>query len=278
MKPLAYFAHPLATLAPRDLLLLEALPLRPTDHVLEVGTGSGSSLFRLADSVAAFHGVDVCPGPIDRLRRVLASRKPASADTQLFALDFCDPAAPRQLPMRYDLIFSCDTVEHVPQPAAFFANLFEALEPGGHIFVTYPNEHPSRAHGITFFEQRRSLETMLQDAGFAPEQTHIQTVRLSRAAEQIMAIGWLLPRMLAKKALSLIKLGRSSNSAPQVFEDTDFFAAAERLEALAPVINAYCWGVMKLMSLAQPVHQVQPAPETIWDMRILIRASRPATA
>ena len=71
MPRLPYFPRPLATVAPRDLLLLESLPIRPTDVALEVGTGSGSSMIRLAGAVAAMHGVDVAEAPIERLRRSL---------------------------------------------------------------------------------------------------------------------------------------------------------------------------------------------------------------
>jgi hypothetical protein len=49
---------------------------------------------------------------------------------------------------------------------------------------------------------------------------------------------------------------------------------ASRLEPLAPVINAYCWGVMRLMTLTGPVYEFSQAPEIIWDTEILMRATR----
>lgn len=274
MRPLSYFAHPLTTLAPRDLLLLEALDARSSDAVLEIGTGSGSSLFRLADSVAAFHGVDVCEGPVERLRRVVARRPGRFANVQLFTLDFCAPNAASLLPTSYDLIFSCDTVEHVADAAAFLGNIHRALKPGGRVFLTYPNEHPSIAHGITFFERREVLEQMLADAGFARHQVEIHSLRMSRLAERIMQLGWLAPRRLAKGVLRFFRGAIPRNGAPQTFAETDFYTASDRLEPAAPLINAYCWGVMKVMSLARPVYEILPAPEIIWDTRILIRATR----
>jgi SAM-dependent methyltransferase len=274
MPRLPYFARPLATVAPRDLLLLESLPIRPTDTALEVGTGSGSSLLRLAGSVAVMHGVDVSEATVERLRRALAKIRGPARDVQLFTLDFCDPMAASRLPTRYDLIFSCDAVEHVPRPGPFFANLHAALKPGGRLFVTFPNESPTRAHGITSFEHLVELEEVLEGAGFARGEYEIETLEMNRGPEFIMNVGWFLPRSLVKRFLRLFHRGPRRDALPQTFDETDFFAASDRLEPLAPLINAYCWGVMQLMNLAQPVYKVRPVPPMIHDTRILVRARR----
>ena len=245
-----YFPHPLVTLNPRDLLLQEAMPIGPTDVALEVGTGGGSSLLRLAGLPAVLHGVDVCEGPVERLRAALARRGGAAAAVELFVLDFCQPGAFRKLPARYDLIFSCDTVEHVPDAALFFANIHSALKPGGRIFVTFPNESPGRAHGITHFATRAELERLLVGAGFAAQDLRIETIRLNRSSGRVMGAAWSLPRRLAKKAVKAARGG--GERPPQTFDETDFHAAAGRLEPLAPVINAYCCAVLNLMGLAPP--------------------------
>ncbi len=39
----------------------------------------------------------------------------------------------------YDLIHAAEVIEHVPDPAAFTAQLFERLRPGGHLFLTTPD-------------------------------------------------------------------------------------------------------------------------------------------
>jgi SAM-dependent methyltransferase len=271
-------------------LLLEQLAPRPTDVALEIGTGSGSSLFRLAPSVAALHSVDISTETIGRLRRFLDARPKVLANVRLLAADFCAPDAPALLPCRYDLIFSCDTLEHVEKPGAFLKNVYRALKPAGRILIAFPNEHPRHAHGITFFERRDTLAGLLQEAGFAPKNFAIHTVRLTARAGRVLDVGWRLPRRLGKKLIRLVRSSRHASpvtphpnsipatvpglSAPQTFDQTDFFAAADRLEPLAPLINAYCWGVMKLMTLMAPVYEVLPAPETIWDQQILIRATR----
>jgi SAM-dependent methyltransferase len=283
MKSPSYFARPLATVAPRDLLLLQFLQPRATDVTLEIGTGSGSSLFRLAKAVAALHSLDISEATINRLRPFLAQGKSPLPNVQLFVADFCQPHAAAHLPARYDLIFSCDTMEHVADPGAFLANVYRALNPGGRAFLVYPNEHPSHAHGITFFERRDTLLEMLQHAGFAAPQIEIQSFRMNRGATFVLDVGWRWPRRLGKKVLRLARSRKRSPNqvapagiceAPQTFDQTDFFSMANRLEPLAPVINAYCWGLMRLMTWVGPVYEIYPAPEVIWDTQILISAIR----
>jgi SAM-dependent methyltransferase len=275
MPHLPYFAHPLAPVAPRDLLLLESLSAGPSDVALEVGTGSGSSLLRLAGAVAALHGVDVAETAVERLRRALAESRGPARGVKLFTLDFCDPRAADSLPTRYDLVFSCDTVEHIPRPGPFFANLYAALKPGGRLIVTFPNESPSRAHGITSFEHLVELEQVLEGANFARGEYAIETLQMNRAAAWVMGVGWLLPISLAKRFLRLLHRGNCRDDPPQTFDHTDFFAVADRLEPLVPLINAYCWSVMELMRCACPVFKIRPAPPVIYDTRILIVARRP---
>lgn len=272
MKQLAYFAHPLATVAPRDLLLAEHLDLKGSDTALEIGTGSGSSLFRFSPFVATMHGADVSSGPIDRLRKFLPRFHAAGRKLDLFVLDFCDPDLSVRVTERYDLIFSCDTVEHVPDPARFFANVFQLLKPGGRTFITFPNERPERAHGITFFDGRTAVGALLTNAGFRREEFSIETVVMRPAARRILRAGWHAPRAIGKKAWAA--LNGSGTAAPQTFDETAFFSAAGRLEPLAPFINAYSWAVLKLMSIASPVYTTAQAAEDIWDTQVLIRARR----
>jgi len=188
-------------------------------------------------------------------------------------MDFCAPDATARLPQRYSLIISGDTVEHVADPATFFANVYRALAPGGQCFITFPNEHPTRAHGITCFSNRRDLQDVLHAAGFAREDIRIDTVRLKRGPACLLHLGWQMPRRFGKRFWKCWQ----DRPAPQTFEHTQFFRAAARLGHLAPLINSYCWTLMKLAASANPVHEIRPAPEIIWDRSILVRASKPGT-
>jgi SAM-dependent methyltransferase len=277
-RRVVYFPHPLATVAPRDLLLLELLGPSPHDLALEVGTGSGSSLFRLAGLVRELHGTDVSAAAVERLVKVVERARGPAGRVRLFVHDFCTPGLAGSFADRYDLVVSCDTLEHVPDPGAFFGNVYGLLRPGGRAFITFPNEHPRRAHGLTYFERRGELEALLQKAGFTRGDVLLASVRMNRAAETILNSLWRRPRRLAKAALTGWRGARRNGAGAQTFDETDFFHAADRLEFAAPAINAYSWAVMRLMHCARPVYQVDGLPDRIWDNQVLIRAVRPATA
>jgi SAM-dependent methyltransferase len=275
MKAPAYFPRPLATVAPRDLLLLQSLAVRPTDKVLEIGVGTGTSLLQLAGSAAALHGVDICQGPINRLQKTFGRLKRPFSDIRLFVADFTTPTAGSRLPCRYDLIFSCDTLEHVADPRAFLRNVYASLNHSGRAFITYPNEHPSRAHGITFVERRSTLLDMLTEAGFDPASVRIDALGMARIPDTILRLAWYLPRSFLKRMRRALRPRYAGpQGRPQTFDETDFYHLAGRLERAAPLINAYCWGVLQCMNLAGPVYRLRPAQEVIWDTRILIRAWR----
>ncbi len=274
MPAIAYFSRPLATVAPRDILLAERLGAKSTDAVLEIGTGSGSTLFRLAPAVSHYHGVDIAAGPVERLERAVSRSSRRLDNVRLFVADFCQSGAATTLPLQYDLVFSCDALEHVDTPAAFLANIFQALRPGGRAFVTFPNEHPSRAHGITYFERRIELQALLEAAGFLPDDIQIEELSMPGLPAAVLKVGWQLPRSVSKQAARLVLRSRSSVDAPQTFDQTDFFTMADRFERWSPMINAYCWSVLKMMDAVGPVYRSCPASETIWDKRILMTARR----
>src|SRR5487761_163932 len=270
MSAIAYFPRPIATVAPRDLLLAEQLGAKATDAVLEIGTGSGSTLFRTAASVAQYHGLDIAAGPVARLERAVrqSSRRPDNG--RLFVDDFCLPQAAARLPMSYNLVFSCDALEHVHAPATFLANIHAALAPGGRAFVTFPNEHPSRAHGITHFERRGEIQTLMEAAGFQRDDVRIEELSMPGLPAAVLKLGWQVPRYVSKLATRIVIRSRPLAAAPQTFDQTDFFTLADRFERWSPWINAYCWSVLKVMHAVGPVYRSSPVGEIIWDKRILI--------
>ena len=269
---LPYFARPLATVAPRDLLLFELLELSPPDSLLESGIGTGSSMMRLAPRVSRVHGADVAGGAVERLKGALQRTNGRTRSMEVFVQDFCADDLPEAFHQRYDVVFSCDTVEHVPEPGRFFRNVHRALKPGGRAFITFPNESPERAHGITYFERREKIQELLSDAGFQTSETSLCSVRMAPVPAGVLRLAWRAPRRMGKALLHAVS--PRASSAPQVFDDTDLYRWSSRLEPLAPLINFYSWLVMSAMARFGPVYRVQPLPERAWDNQILIRSSR----
>lgn len=106
-------------------------------RVLDVACGEGYGAFLMAEhwGAAAVEAVDVSPEAIERARTLFAHErvrfhcKAAEALEELFPDD------------RFDLIVSLETIEHVPDAAAFLEALRQHLRPGGTVVITCPNDY-----------------------------------------------------------------------------------------------------------------------------------------
>jgi SAM-dependent methyltransferase len=269
---LPFFARPLSTVSPRDLLLWEHLPTSKSDTVLEIGVGTGSSLIRLAPRVHEIHGADVAEGAVQRLKVAIGRQNGRLVNADVFLQDFCSPL-PHDLEHRYDVIFSCDTVEHVVNPSDFFKNVYRAMKPGGRALITFPNESSVQPHGITWFDDRATLMRLLVDAGFRHDDVEMSQVSMRAAPAAVLEVAWWMPRRIAKSMLRTFR-STASQTPPQVFDDTDLYRLSTRLDPIAPAINLYCWLVMAAMTLTGPVYRLQPLPSLIADRQVLIRLVR----
>jgi hypothetical protein len=148
--------------------------------------------------------------------------------------------------------------------------VYQALKPGGRALITFPNEAPARAHGITWFERRDALEHAIAFGGFEATNIDLAQVRMAPAALTVMTVAWNLPRKACKLLLQLVR----EPPVPQVFDDTDFFSLSARFEPLAPAVNLYSWVVMRIMAGVGAVYRIEPLPVDIWDRQILMRVSR----
>jgi len=104
--------------------VIQALELKPTDVVADIGAGSGYFSRRFAKYAAKVYAVDIDAG----LLKIASKDAPANMVTILSAPD--DPKLP---PASVDLVFFCDVLHHIDNRPAYYAKLRRALKPGGRI-------------------------------------------------------------------------------------------------------------------------------------------------
>ena len=125
----------------RPGVLVDALDLKPTDDVADIGAGTGYFTFRLADRVprGTVYAVDIQPEMLAMLSRGEAERGLTNVEPVLGATD--DPKLP---PDGIDLALMVDAYHEFDHPAEMVAGLVRALRPGGRVaLVEYRGEDPS---------------------------------------------------------------------------------------------------------------------------------------
>ncbi len=120
-------------LAPWHKSALSLSPSLVDLEVLEVGCGAGDFAIYLADMHANVTAVDFSPQAIEIAKKKLTAQKKnvnfRVADAQ--ALPFKDNS--------FDLLFSCECLEHVPSPQLALAEFRRVLKPKGKIVLTTEN-------------------------------------------------------------------------------------------------------------------------------------------
>ncbi len=123
------------TSSPWYRLVLEYIGDVAGRRVLEVACGRGGFVCRLANAGARVTGCDFSSAALRATRSKLCSNDhqcPAElvqADAQ--SLPFADSS--------FDLVVSCETIEHLPQVQSALAEFHRVTRPGGLLFLTTPN-------------------------------------------------------------------------------------------------------------------------------------------
>jgi SAM-dependent methyltransferase len=214
--------------------------------------------------------VDISGAAIARLAG-LAER---CANLQLVEADVTVPARLEGLERRFSRVVSCDTLEHVAAPTAFFQSVRRLLAPGGLFLVTFPNEPPETMHGVTRFEGVRDLSVALAEAGLLEHR--IGVVRLASSARTVAnLLGW-TPLRLARR---ILRRG-GHDERPQTFEGTWFWRRTARWQRVAPLVNLYWYAVLRLMAARPPVFTVDwhPDERSFADGQVLIVGRDPEPA
>ena len=113
--------------------VIEALALRPGDHVADLGSGSGYFTYRLAEAVGPqgkVYAVDVDREMNDLVAKAIKGKNIGNIEVILARLD--DPLLP---PTGVDLVFTVNTYHHFENRVDYFHKLRKYLRPGGRIAV-----------------------------------------------------------------------------------------------------------------------------------------------
>ena len=267
MSEIEFVPYPPTSFPYRDLLVLEHVRVEPHHRVCEIGVGSGATTARLARRCADVTGFEISSPTVEALRYLEVRQQ----NLHLVEADITDEEALAGHAGRFDRALSCDTLEHVPDPAGFFRGISVLLAPGGEVAVTFPNEPADRMHGVTRFDDPLELVDHMSAAGL--EGIRLGAARLTPHAERIaQALGW-KPLSMAREAVAvgrtLFALARSERSRgkgngadpspPQTFEETRFFRTMRLWRPLAPAVNLYWYGVLRLMAARGPTFEID------WD-------------
>ena len=280
MNRIEFLPYPPTSFPYRDLLVLELLRFGAADRVCEIGVGSGGTTARLARICGHVTGFDVSAPSVEALRYLEKRHR----NLELVVADITQPTSIGAYERKFTHVVSCDTLEHVADPAAFFNSVEMLLQPGGNFIVTFPNEPRAKMHGITRFDTTRQMKDLLRAAGLT--EYRIGAARLTPAAKQVaQSLGW-SPLRVIRRALDRTRMSGASDAAAlatapmRTFDETHFFKRQRLWRRFSPVINLYWFGVLKLMSAFREAFEIdwhfQSVPFT--DCQVVVIGRRSAKA
>ena len=107
------------------------MPLRKTDHVLDIGCGSGNLCLHLASKCQKIIGIDAKESAIAFANQ---RKKQERARNCIFVESVVPP-----LPFSnntFDKVFLLDVIEHLQQPVHLLREARRVLKPGGSLMIT----------------------------------------------------------------------------------------------------------------------------------------------
>lgn len=127
----------------RTDLLIQNLELKPTDHVVDLGAGSGYFSFRIAPLLTEGKvlSVDISPQMLAIIRAKMTSNKAENVETVLSSITDL-----KVEPASVDCVLIVDAYHEFSHPAEMGKSIFESLKPGGKlVLIEYRLEDPNIA-------------------------------------------------------------------------------------------------------------------------------------
>ena len=127
----------------RTDLLVEAMKLKPTDAVADIGAGSGYFTFRIAPHVGegVVYATDIQPEMLDIVMERALEEKALNVMPILGKIDHCGLA-----PTSVDVVLFVDAYHEFSNPREMMESIVAALKPGGRVYlVEYRLEDPGVA-------------------------------------------------------------------------------------------------------------------------------------
>lgn len=179
--------------APIVAALARAVSSVPGPRVLNLGSGPFFELAQIETSGKELTLADIDPRAMQLARELHGAR--------VTHADVIEPGAPLPYPdAHFDGLVSMDVIEHVPDAAAWLAEAFRVVRPGGLVFLTTPN-YASRS--LVWLE-RTVLELVARAQGFSRRDLHpskldeptlrrlLSGVSARRTRIEPLAFGWVL--------------------------------------------------------------------------------------
>ncbi|XP_018024050.1 phosphomethylethanolamine N-methyltransferase [Hyalella azteca] len=163
----------------------ERLKLEPGQYVLDVGCGTGGSAFYMAETYGVrVLGVDLSSHMVQIANERLSKTSPDVQQKVQFKIeDIMKSSFPAN---SFDVIYSRDTILHIPNKEELFASLFKFLKPGGTILITdYCRGDQAHSQQFLDYVKQRGYDLrtvkeygkILQDAGFTGVDAQDATAR-----------------------------------------------------------------------------------------------------
>jgi precorrin-6B methylase 2 len=155
----AWLDRPSRILQERPLAAIDALEVRPTDVVADIGAGSGYFATRIAPRVdqGKVLAVDVQPEMLDLLQQKLTQQALDNVELVLG-----QPDSPNLEPNSVDLALMVDAYHEFAYPHEMMQGIVDALKPGGRVVLAeYRAENPlimiKRLHKMSEAQVKREM-------------------------------------------------------------------------------------------------------------------------